>query len=296
MTKKNQIIVEWHIIDISNEESWEYISLTWMISWLENKWVIIWNWLRSKSTLNFLWVREGIHNPNFNSIKFDWIRMEQWVPSFTMSVKKRIQATNAIWIVAKSWRYWWTYAHKDIAFEFASAISPEFKLFLIKEYERLKRIENNHYNLQRDVNRILAKVNYKVQTDAIKDYKIPISKYPKNKERKEYSDEADLLNIAIFWYTQKQWCKENQDLCNKGLNQREFASINENLVLSRMEIINAQLIEQWKDQEERGEYIKEKSKKMLEELNTSDIMKSLKRTDPSIYLDENKKSIDSNTS
>lgn len=285
MGKKAQIIVEWHKIDISSEKTWEYISLTWMIWWNKKTWEVIKNRIRSKSTLNFLWVWERLYNENFNVVEFDHFRLEAWQPTFTMSVKKWIEKTNAIWIIAKPWRYWWTYAHKDIAFEFASAISPEFKLFLIKEYERLKTIENNQYNLEWNVNRILAKANLKVQTDAIKDYKIPVSKYPKNKSRLEYADEADLLNVAIFWYTAKERCQENKDLCDKWLNQREFASINENLVLSRMEVINWYLIEEWKDEVYRFAYIKERARKMLTELDQEDFMKSLKRIDPSVYID-----------
>lgn len=283
MNAISTLVVEGNTINISNEESGEYISLTGMISWLDNQWIIIGNWLRARSTLEFLNVWEKMNNPNFNSIEFDEIRKEAWLHTFSMSVKRWIERTGAIWIIAKAGRYGGTYAHKDIAFEFASAISPEFKLFLIREYERLKSIENNQYNLERNVNRILAKLNYKVNTDAIKEYIIP-----KLSERSPkwvaYANEADMLNVAVFWFTKKERCEANPGLCSKWFNPREFASINENLVMSRMEILNGQKIEEWMSKEARFEFLKEKAQKMLNDLNQTDFIRSLKKESPDVYL------------
>ncbi len=226
-------------------------------------------------------VWEKLNNQNFNWVEFNLIRMEVGEPRFTMSVKQWIERTWAIGIIAKAGRYWWTYAHKDIAFEFASAISPEFKLFLIKEYERLKAIENNQYTLEWNVNRILAKVNYKVHTDAVQEFIIPKSTTP---QWVAYAEEADILNMAVFGYTKKERCEANPKLCEQGLNPREFASINENLVLSRLEVLNSQKIEEWISKEERFVFLKEKAQKMLAELNDGDFIKSLKKTSPDVYI------------
>ena len=277
------LVVDWNTINISNEVAGEYISLTGMISGLDNQWIIIWNRLRARSTLEFLNVWEKMNNPNFNSIEFDEIRKEAWLHTFSMSVKKWIERTGAIWIIAKAGRYGGTYAHKDIAFEFASAISPEFKLFLIKEYERLKTIENNQYNLERNVNRILSKLNYKFHTDAVKEYIIPnLSK--RSSEWLTYAKEADILNVAVFGFTKKERCEANPELCAKWFNPREFASINENLVMSRIEILNGQKIEEWMPKEDRFEFLKEKAQKMLQDLNQTDFIKSLKKSSPDVYL------------
>ena len=205
MTKNTSIVIQDMNVNILNENIWDYISLTDMVRNLENWWDVIKNWIRNKSTINFLGVWEKLYNDNFNSVEFGLIRMEAWTPSFTLSVKKWIEKTQSLWIIAKTGKYWWTYTHKDIAFEFASAISPQFKLFLIKEYERLKQIENNKYNLEWDINRVLASINYPLQTKAIQDYIIPISNFSENKKWIHYAEEADILNVCVFYFTKKEW-------------------------------------------------------------------------------------------
>jgi hypothetical protein len=170
---------------------------------------IIKNWIRNRGTIEFLGTWETIYNPKFKVVEFDHFRKEAGLPTFTMSVNNWVEKTSAIGIFSKAGKYGGTYAHKDIAFEFGVAISPIFKLYLIKEYQRLKEIESNQYNLEWNVKRILSKVNYQFQTNAVKDYIIPKSNLPQSKEGIAYADEADILNIALFGCTAKEWRDAN---------------------------------------------------------------------------------------
>lgn len=209
---------------------------------------VVKNWLRLRSTIDFLGLWEELNNPNFKGVEFDSFKSRAGENAFTLSPQQWVKATNAIGIVSKSGRYGGgTYAHKDIAFEFASWLSPEFKLYIIKDYQRLKEDEGHRLALDWNVKRILAKANYRIHTDAIKMNLIP-PELPRVQQGYVYADEADVLNVALFGKTAKQWKQENPG--TKG-NMRDFASIEQLLVLANLENINALLIEQGIPQQER---------------------------------------------
>ena len=211
---------------------------------------VVKNWLRLRSTIDFLGLWEELNNPNFTGVEFDSFISHAGEYAFTLSPQQWVKATNAIGIVSKSGRYGGgTYAHKDIAFEFASWLSPEFKLYIIKDYQRLKEDEGHRLALDWNVKRILAKANYRIHTDAIKMNLIP-PELPRVQQGYVYADEADVLNVALFGKTAKQWKQENPS--TKG-NMRDFASIEQLLVLANLENINALLIEQGIPQQERLE-------------------------------------------
>ncbi len=195
MTKKNTTIQVQNLpISISQINNEDYISLTDMAKGKEGDGRaadIIKNWIRTRSTLEFLGVWEQMNNPNFKVVEFDHFKSQAGLPSFVLSPGNWVEQTNAIGILVKLGKYGGTYAHKDIAFEFGSAISPVFKLYLIKEYQRLKEIETNQYNLEWNVKRVLSKINYTIQTDAVKDYILPKSNYTKDTEWLAYAEEAD---------------------------------------------------------------------------------------------------------
>ena len=211
---------------------------------------VVKNWLRLRSTIEFLGLWEQLNNPQFNMVDFDQFKNDAGSNAFVMSPQKWIKSTNAIGLISKSGRYGGgTYAHKDIAFEFASWLSPEFKLYIIKDYQRLKEDEGHRLALDWNVKRILAKANYRIHTDAIKMNLIP-PELPRVQQGYVYADEADVLNVALFGKTAKQWKRENPGV--KG-NMRDFASIEQLLVLANLENINALLIEQEVPQQKRLE-------------------------------------------
>ena len=199
---------------------------------------IIRNWLRNRNTIEFLGIWEKIYNPNFNTVEFDGFRKEAGLNSFTLSTKKWVESTGAIGLVSKSGRYGGTYAHKDIAFEFASWVSVEFKIYLIKEFQRLK--EQELKQLGWDIKRNLTKINYRIHTDAIKQNLIPKELTPQQINF-VYANEADILNIALFGKTAKQWREDNPD--KKG-NIRDEADVNQLVCLANMESLNAHMIEE----------------------------------------------------
>jgi len=217
----------------------DYISLTDMAK-SQHQEVVIFKWMSSKSTIEYLGEWELLYNPNFNYTEFGIIKNEAGTNSFVLSTKNWIERTNAIGIIAKAGRYGGTYAHKDIAFHFGMWISARFQLLLIKEFQRLKEDENNRLKLEWDLQRTLAKINYRIHTDAIKENLIPkeLSKFEINMI---YASEADLLNMALFGKTALQWRNENPDA--EG-NIRDMASIEQLIVLSNLESINAVLINQ----------------------------------------------------
>lgn len=206
---------------------------------------IIKNWLRNRNTIEFLGIWEQLNNPDFKPVEFDGFRKEAGLNSFTMSPTKWINSTNAIGLVAKSGRYGGTYAHKDIAFEFASWVSVEFKLYLIKEFQRLK--EEELKQLGWDIRRNLTKLNYKIHTDAIKENLIPKELTP-TQISFVYASEADILNVALFGMTAKEWREQNKD--TKG-NIRDFANVNQLVCLANMESLNAHFIHEGLPQSER---------------------------------------------
>ena len=286
MTKISKIQVEDKLISIVKKDEQDYICLTDMLKAKDGNFFIT-DWLRNRNTLEFLSVWEKINNPNFNYGEFATIRNKSGLNSFKVSVKEWTEKTNAIGIFSKAGRYGGTYAHKDIAFEFGTWISPTFKLYLITEYQRLKEIETNQYNLEWNFKRIISKANYHIHTDAVKNYILPKKNYEKNKEWLIYADEADLLNIVLFGCTAKDWRDANPKYANQGMNIRDIASINELAVLSNLESINAELIKNGIEKKERYLKLKEISDYQLTILNEKDFMKALKKINDKIYI-ENK--------
>lgn len=253
-SKKIESVIHADGIDISvittvgNEE--DYISLTDMAKHKNphDPYIVICNWLRTTSTIQFLGLWEKLNNPNFNPIVFDRFKNESGENAFTLSPRRWIKETGAIGLISKSGRYGGgTFAHKDIAFEFASWLSPEFKLYIIKDYQRLKEEESHQLALDWNVKRILARTNYRIHTDAIKANLIP-PELPKQQQGFVYADEADVLNVALFGKTARQWKIENPGV--KG-NMRDYATIEQLLVMTNLENINAILIEQGVPQQER---------------------------------------------
>lgn len=247
--KKDTIEAKGFAIQIYTENfKNDYISLTDIARYknVHEPKDVVKNWLRVRDTIEFLGLWETIHNPNFKGVEFDSFRNEAGTNAFTLSPQRWIENTNAIGIVSKSGRGGGTFAHPDIAMEFASWISAEFKLYLIQDYKRLKGDENSKLSLGWNLNREISKINYKIHTDAIKEY---LLKDLTNEQLSfKYASEADMLNVALFNKRAKQWRKENPDL--KG-NMRDYASLNELLVLANMESYNAVLIGKGMEQKER---------------------------------------------
>jgi KilA-N domain. len=244
MTK---IIVGNTEISIVSVNEKDYISLTDMVKNIENGLSLIEKWLRNKNTIEFLGIWEEMYNPDFNSLEFGGIRNEAGTNRFLLSVKQWIEETKAVGIIAKTGRYGGTYAHKDIAFEFASWVSPQFKLYLIREYQRLKTEEQKQ--LGWSAKRELAKINYHIHTSAVSHNLIP-PRLTAAQKSFVYADEADLLNVAMFGKTAKQWRDEHPDLSG---NIRDHATINQLICLSNMENLNAVFINDGLSQSERLE-------------------------------------------
>lgn len=227
----------------------DFISLTDIASYKNADFPsdVIQNWMRTRSTVEFIGLWERLNNPNFNYLEFEVIDREAGRNAFVLTPKKWIEKVNAIGMISKQGRYAATFAHKDIAFKFASWISPEFELFIIKDYQRLKADENSRISLDWNVKRILAKVNYKIHTNAIRDNLVPPELTSKQKSF-VYADEADLLNAALFGMTAAEWRKENPE---KEGNMRDHATIEQLLVLANLENINALYISKGMAQKER---------------------------------------------
>lgn len=252
--KKNRIITVKDIpITITQEKLEDYICITDIAAAKsENSRAadIVRNWLRNRFTLEFLATWEEIYNPNFKVFESEHFKKQVGLLTFTPSVSEWVEQTNAIGMFVKKGRYGGTFAHKDIAFEFASAISPVFKLYLIKEFQRLKQEENDRQKLEWNAKRFLTKNNYLIQTDAIKNYIIPVCNYREDLKWIPYAEEADLLNVALFGFTAKMWRESNPELA-KNSNVRDHATIHELTVLSNLETHNAQMIREGKSKEER---------------------------------------------
>jgi hypothetical protein len=293
MTAKiKQIIVNDISVTINMNKEDDFICLTDMAKAKEGEnrsADIIKNWLRNRGTIEFLGTWEMMNNPNFKVVEFDHFKKEAGLPTFVLSVSQWVEQTGAIGLVSKSGRYGGTYAHKDIAFEFGSAISPVFKLYLIKEYQRLKEIESNQFNLEWDVKRILSKANYSIHTDAIKNHIIPTLNIAKDKEWITYADEADVLNVALFGCTAKSWRQSNPELALEGKNMRDMASINQLTVLSNLEVINSELIKNKLPKTQRFQYLHRMALQQLAILDNSNAMKSLQKLSDSTFIDEQKK-------
>lgn len=223
---------------------------------------IIKNWIRNRSTIEFLGTWETLYNPDFKVVEFDHFRKEAGLPTFTMSVSNWIEKTGAIGIISKAGRYGGTYAHKDIAFEFCSAISPMFKLYVIKEYQRLIEQERSELALSWNVKRLLSKANYHIHTDAIKNVILPKLNISQMKQGLVYASEADLLNMVLFGCTAKQWQEANPELA-KTMNIRDTATINQLIVLSNIESLNAELIKQGVSKEDRFTILRRTAEEQL---------------------------------
>ena len=260
----------------------EYISLTDIARYRnsDDPRFAIQNWMRNRSTIEFLGLWESLHNPSFNRVQFDTFRTEAGLNRFVMTPSKWVEHTAAIGIVSKAGRYGGTYAHSDIAMEFASWISAEFKLYLMKDYRRLKFDENSRLSLSWNLNREISKLNYRVHTDAIQQNLLPPD-LTREQQSFVYADEADMLNVALFGMTAAQWRAQNQG--SKG-NIRDYASLQQLLVLSNMESYNALLIEQKLPQSERLQMLRQMAVRQLQVLSSLDVT-NLPSLPPSIGND-----------
>ena len=243
----------------------EFISLTDIARYKSDEpTAVIQNWMRNRDVIEFLGLWERLHNSDFKPLEFAGFKKQAGANAFTMSPKKWIEATNAIGIVSKSGRYGGTYAHSDIAMSFATWISPEFQLYIMKDYRRLKTDENSRLSLNWNLNREISKLNYRIHTDAIKDNLIP-PELTSAQVAYTYANEADMLNVVLFGKTAKQWKDDNPTV--KG-NMRDVATLNQLLVLANLESYNAVLINQGKDQKERMELLRQLAVQQLQTLET----------------------------
>lgn len=254
----------------------DYVSLTDIAKYLdpENPRFIIQNWMRNRNTIEFLGAWESINNPNFNRLEFDTVRNASGTNAFVLTPQRWIAETNAIGITSKAGRYGGTYAHSDIAFEFASWISPEFKLYIIQDYQRLKQEETYRNQLDWQVNRYISKLNYTIQTDAIKENIVPTLQ--PSQISYAYSSEADLVNVALFGMTAKEYKKAFPE---KEGNQRDNATIEQLLVLNNLQSLNAEMIKQGLSQSNRLTELNRIAKEQLEVLykNNQKALDNLKR-------------------
>lgn len=270
-TSNKSLTVQGVEISLTTRGEEDYISLTDMVSKFEGETSLIDAWLRNKDTIEFLGVWERLNNPNFNSVEFDGIRLEAGTNRFRLSVKKWMEDVGGVGVVAKAGRYGGTYAHRDIAFEFGSWLSPEFKLYLITEFQRFKRTEAER-GLDWDVKRALSKVQYRVHTDAVQQHLIP-AKLTQKEAGFVYASEADLLNKALFGMTASEWKKQNPEA--KG-NLRDAATIEQLVVLSSLESQNALLIEQKVPQGQRLQMLNMLARTQLQALITNPSMPQLR--------------------
>lgn len=274
MLKNQKIAVKGVEISVLKYETDDFISLTDIARHKnsEHTDTIIQNWMRNRNTIELLGCWEIMYNPNFKPIEFDGFRKQAGLNSFVLTPKRWIESTNAIGIISKSGRYGGTFAHKDIAFEFASWISIEFKLYVIKEFQRLKADENNRLKLEWNLQRTLSKINYRIHTDAIKETLIP-QELTKQQVSFAYASEADLLNVALFGITAKQWRDKNPDTDG---NIRDLASIEQLVVLSNLESINAVFMQQGLSQSERLQQLNQIAISQMKSLIANKQIKKLK--------------------
>jgi len=234
---------------ISNNDVEDFISLTDIAKYKNPEFPadVVKNWMRTRSTIEFLGLWEQLNNPDFKLVEFDQFKIEAGSNAFVLNPQKWIEATHAVGVISKSGRYGGTFAHKDIAFEFASWISAEFKLYILKDYQRLKSDESSKGSLEWNVSRVISKVNYKIHTDSIKENLIPLIVSAK-RQASTYANEADLLNVALFGTTAKEWRDTNP---SANGNIRDQATIQQLIVLSNLESMNSELIRQGLAQKDR---------------------------------------------
>lgn len=246
MAKKKIVVDSTEITVLLKRDQEDYISLTDMARYKDNDpYLVISHWMRNRNTIEYLGVWETLNNPNFKPTEFGRFKEEAGYNNFTMTPKKWIDATNAVGIISKPGRYGGgTLAHKDIAFNFGMWLSPTFQLYVVKEYQRLREVESNPLIEHWDIKRLLAKTNYSIHTDAIKNVIIPKLHIGALRQRWEYANEADMLNLVVFGCTAKDWEKANPALALKNRNIRDTASINQLIVLSNLESINSVMIKE----------------------------------------------------
>ncbi len=273
-TRKATVSVKGTDITVLVYREQDYISLT-DIARHKNAGLtddLIRNWLRNRNTIEFLGIWEGLNNPGFNPVEFDGFRKSAGLNSFALTPRQWIEKTGAVGILSKPGRYGGTFAHKDIAFEFATWISVEFKLFLIKEFQRLKEDENSRLSLAWNLNRTLSKLNYRIHTDAIKTHLIPAVVTPAQAAM-TYATEADLLNVALFGQTAKQWRDSNPALDG---NMRDHATVEQLLVLANIEGMNAELIHMGLSQGERLNRLNQIAIRQMQVLTGAQVIRQLK--------------------
>jgi len=271
MAKNKTITVKGTVISIIQDNRDDYISITDMLKAKDGDFFIS-DWLRNRNTVEFLGIWESVNNPNFNYGEFAIIKSQAGLNNYKISVKEWVEKTNAIGLKATAGRYGGTYAHKDIAFEFGMWISPEFKIYLIKEFQRLKKDENERLKLEWNLQRTLAKVNYRIHTDAIKEKLIPPT-LSKSQINFTYANEADLLNVALLGMTAKEWRDDNP---KSDGNIRDYATIEQLVVLSNLESINSVLIHQGIKQSERLEQLNKIAIAQMKSLLGTKSLKNLK--------------------
>ena len=283
MNKYSKLLVQDTEISIATIGNEDYICLTDMVKAQEGEFFIS-DWIRNANTLDYLAGWEQIYNPDFNYGEFAIIRSGAGSNNFKVSIKELKEKTNIISIRATTGRYGGTYAHKDIAFHFGMWISPIFQLYIVKEYQRLKQVESNQYNLEWDVRRLMTKVNYVLHTDAVQKYIIPKSTLADDKKWVEYANEADLLNMVIYGYTAKEWKESNPQDALIGKNMRDFSSITELLIMSNIESLNSELIKLGTPKKKRFDFLKKMASEQKEQFSKIDMIKSIKKTNESTYL------------
>ena len=281
--KNRTISVNEISITVSSVNDDDYISLTDMIKAKDGDFFIS-DWVRNRNTLEFIGVWEEINNPNFNYGEFAIIKSNAGLNGFKVSVKELIERANIISLIAKAGRYGGTYAHKDIAFEFGLWISPQFKLYLIKEFQRLKEQESQQNSIEWQVKRELAKVNYHVHTDAVQ--MNLLTNVPQSQHGFVYASEADLFNVVVFGKTHKEWQQQNPNL--KG-NQRDHATVLDNAIMSNLEFQNSLLINQGYSQNERFTMLKELEQSLRTSMGKSSAMKRLEQQVQSKQIEKSPK-------
>ncbi|OGC25413.1 DNA-binding protein [candidate division WOR-1 bacterium RIFOXYB2_FULL_42_35] len=273
MVKNRKVVVQGSQIKVlMQEDDNDFISLTDMAKKFGDD-VLIYHWMRNRNTVEFLGIWEQIHNPDFKGLEFETFKKQAGLNNFSLTPKKWVKATNAVGLVSKAGRYGGgTYAHKDIAFEFGSWLSAEFKLYLIKEFQRLKVEENKRLALGWDIKRTLARINYKIHTDAVKEHLIPpqVSKQATNLT---YANEADVLNMALFGIIAKEWRAKN---AGKEGNLRDCSTVEQLVVLSNLESMNAEFIRQGLPQGERLKKLNEIAISQMKSLLDNYSIKKLK--------------------
>ncbi len=283
MSKHSKLIVQNTEISITTIDKEDYICITDMVKAQEEAFFVS-DWIRNANTLDYIAAWEQMYNPNFNYGEFAIIRSRAGANNFKVSIKELTEKTKLICLRATAGRYGGTYAHKDIAFHFGMWISPVFQLYIVKEYQRLKEVESNQYNLEWDVRRLMTKVNYVLHTDAVQKHIIPKSVLPIEKQGIEYANEADLLNLALYGYTAKQWKETNPQHALNGKNMRDFSSITDLLIMSNLESFNAQLINLNTPKNTRFSFLRKMALEQKEQFNKVDMIKSIKKIKPTTYL------------